>query len=117
MDLLVIRQTLDDLLPEAIDVDLMEAVRGLQHVQVLVHLVVLADELVAKSAYTLLSHLLHLLVDRMRSLFLMCTQEGIHVVSLDLGTLTVLTHVFPKIRAILIEHHLCKWHVSIVWFV
>lgn len=65
------RHLLYDLLSEAIDMDLMETVSSLQHVQVLIELVVLTDKLITEHAETLLPHLLHLLINRMCSLFFM----------------------------------------------
>ena len=68
--------------------NLVEAIRRLEHVKILVQLIVLANELVTEHAETLLPQLLHLLVYGRRPLLFMLTQEGIHVLSLDLAATT-----------------------------
>ena len=77
---------------------LMEAIGGLQHVQVLIDLIVFTDELVAEHAQALLPQLLHLLVDRGCPLLLVRAQESVHVVCLDVA-LTALTHILAKFGA------------------
>ena len=76
--------------------DLMETISGLQHIQVLVQLIVFADELVTKHAKTLLSQLLHLLINGCSPLFLMRVQKCVHIICLDVSTLkaAALTHTF-----------------------
>lgn len=61
---LILRLLFNNLFPEAVDVDLVKAISTLEHVQVRIQLIVLADKLVAQHTETLLTHLLHLLVDR-----------------------------------------------------
>ena len=96
---------LDDLLPEAVDVNLVEAFGRLEHVQVLVDLVVLRNKLVAQHAQTVLPHLLHLLVDCRRPLLLVRTQERVHVVSLDVA-LRALAHILVEREWLLLEEGL-----------
>ena len=81
---------------EAVHMDLMETISGLQHIQVLVQLIVFADELVTKHAKTLLSQLLHLLINGCGPLFLMRVQKCVHIICLDVSTLkaAALTHTF-----------------------
>ena len=83
-DRLRCRHPFYDLLPEAIDVYLMEALSGLQHVKILINLIIFADELVAKLAEGILTELLHLLVYRRSPLLLIQTQNIIHVLGLNL---------------------------------
>jgi hypothetical protein len=102
--------SLNDFFPETIHMNLVEAIRRLEHVKILVQLIVLANELVTEHAETLLPQLLHLLVYGRRPLLFMLTQEGIHVLSLDLAA-TTQTIQLP-IRLIVWKHDLSERFLS-----
>lgn len=77
------RHLLNDFFSKAVHVYLMPALRCLKHVKILIQLIIFRYKLVTKHAKTLLSHLLHLLVNGGCSLLLVLTQEIVHVVGLD----------------------------------
>ena len=96
---------LDDLLSEAVYVNLVETIGRLQHVQILIDLIVLGNKLVAEHTETFFPHLLHLLVNRGRPLLLVCTQECVHIVSLNVA-LRTLAHILIKWQWLLLKQRL-----------
>lgn len=84
---------------------LMETVRRLQHVKILIELVIFADELVTEHAEALLSHLLHLLVNRGCPLFLVRTQEIVQVSTLNVSFLCPRIFIIFKAMDIIGKHH------------
>lgn len=88
----------------------MEAVGRLEHVQILVKLVVLADELVAEHAETLLAQLLHLLVYCRRSLLLVRIEERVHVVGLDVASAVTARTQRPLFEHLLSQGLLVNLH-------
>ena len=95
----------------------MEAVRGLQHVQILVQLIIFTDELVAEHTQGLLSQLLHLLVNGRSPLLLVLAQEGVHVFSLNVASAHLVVSEHDLSHGLLSDLHgiilvlfeFCEW--------